>query len=59
MFFSVPSTDKLFQPAERNRTIEILTEGGKHFNMQVFSNVGHGFAVSSFQLPCLQDKEVG
>ncbi|KAI6370829.1 hypothetical protein MCOR25_004119 [Pyricularia grisea] len=43
-FFSVANVDKLFEPKERNRTIEILTEGGKHFNMQIFGNVGHGFA---------------
>ncbi|TXC09235.1 hypothetical protein FocTR4_00004556, partial [Fusarium oxysporum f. sp. cubense] len=44
IFFSVPSTDKLFEPAQRSRTIEILTENNKQFNMQVFANVGHGFA---------------
>ncbi|KAH8651263.1 dienelactone hydrolase [Xylariales sp. PMI_506] len=44
IFFSVPSTDKLFAPTERSRTIEILTEGGNPFNMQIFANVGHGFA---------------
>ncbi|KAF5717289.1 dienelactone hydrolase [Fusarium globosum] len=37
-------TDKLFQPEQRSRTIEILTENNKQFNMQVFANVGHGFA---------------
>ncbi|SPJ79288.1 related to dienelactone hydrolase [Fusarium torulosum] len=44
IFFSVPSTDKLFEPPQRSRTIEILTENSNRFNMQVFSNVGHGFA---------------
>lgn len=44
IFFSVPNTDKLFEPKERSRTVEILTEGGKQFNMQIFANVGHGFA---------------
>ncbi|KAK2678876.1 Dienelactone hydrolase [Fusarium oxysporum f. sp. vasinfectum] len=44
IFFSVPSTDKLFEPAQRSRTIEILTENNKQFNMQVFANIGHGFA---------------
>ncbi|KAF5581242.1 dienelactone hydrolase [Fusarium pseudocircinatum] len=44
IFFSVPSTDKLFEPEQRSRTIEILTENNKQFNMQVFANVGHGFA---------------
>ncbi|KAF5552225.1 dienelactone hydrolase [Fusarium napiforme] len=29
---------------QSSRTIEILTENNKQFNMQVFSNVGHGFA---------------
>lgn len=43
---SVPNTDKLFAPSERNRTVEILTEGGKRFNLQIFANVGHGFAVN-------------
>jgi hypothetical protein len=49
----VPSTDKLFAPAERSRTVAILTEEHKQFNMQIFANVGHGFAVSflSFSLP--------
>ena len=46
MCFSVPATDALFQPEQRSRTVELLTEGGKPFNMQIFSQVGHGFAVS-------------
>lgn len=48
----MPSTDKLFEPKERSRTVEILTEGGKRFNMQIFANVGHGFAVISLSLLC-------
>ncbi|PNP86512.1 hypothetical protein FNYG_00214 [Fusarium nygamai] len=44
IFFSVPSTDKLFEPEQRSRTIEILTENKKQFNMRIFANVGHGFA---------------
>ncbi|KAJ1334954.1 dienelactone hydrolase family protein [Microdochium nivale] len=44
LFLAVPSTDKLFAPAERSRTVEILTEGAKQFNLQVFATVGHGFA---------------
>ncbi|KAJ3537006.1 hypothetical protein NM208_g6484 [Fusarium decemcellulare] len=44
LFISVPSTDKLFAPTERSRTVQILTEGAKRFNMQIFSDVGHGFA---------------
>jgi hypothetical protein len=31
---------------ERTRTTEILTESEQGFNLQIFSNVGHGFAVS-------------
>lgn len=46
IFFSVPNTDKLFMPEQRSRTVEILTSGKKRFNMQIFSDVGHGFAVS-------------
>ncbi|KAF4496738.1 dienelactone hydrolase [Fusarium agapanthi] len=42
--FSVPSTDRLFEAEQRSRTIEILTENNKQFNMQVLANVGHGFA---------------
>ncbi|KAL2213783.1 dienelactone hydrolase [Sarocladium strictum] len=42
--FSVPSTDKLFPPESRTRVIEICTEKKQRFNMQVFSDVGHGFA---------------
>ncbi|THX83462.1 dienelactone hydrolase [Aureobasidium pullulans] len=34
----------LFLPESRARTVEILTEGEKKFNMQVYSGVGHGFA---------------
>ncbi|KAI9039898.1 dienelactone hydrolase [Aspergillus affinis] len=44
IFLSVPAEDKLFEPAERSRTVEILAEGSKLFNMQIFANVGHGFA---------------
>ncbi|KAJ5221413.1 uncharacterized protein N7469_010300 [Penicillium citrinum] len=44
IFLSVPAQDKLFEPIERSRTVEILTEGGKRFNIQIFANVGHGFA---------------
>ncbi|OJJ70149.1 hypothetical protein ASPBRDRAFT_129961, partial [Aspergillus brasiliensis CBS 101740] len=44
IFFSVPATDKLFEPTERNRTVEILAEKNKQFNMQIFAKVGHGFA---------------
>lgn len=47
IFFSVPNTDTLFVPESRGRTIEILTEGKKDFNVQIFSKVTHGFAVSS------------
>ena len=31
---------------ERTRTTEILTDSEQRFNLQIFSNVGHGFAVS-------------
>ena len=46
LFFSVPNTDTLFEPEAREKTVEILTSGEKSFNMQIFANVGHGFAVS-------------
>lgn len=46
IFLSVPATDKLFMADERTRTTEILTESEQRFNLQIFSNVGHGFAVS-------------
>ena len=45
--FSVPATDKLFSAESRARAVEILTEKDQRFNMQIFSHVGHGFAVSS------------
>ncbi|RAQ59960.1 dienelactone hydrolase [Aspergillus flavus] len=44
ILFSVPATDKLFEPTERNSTVETLTENGQQFNMQIFAKVGHGFA---------------
>ncbi|KAH8699323.1 dienelactone hydrolase [Phaeosphaeriaceae sp. PMI808] len=44
IFFSVPNTDALFAPKARRRTVDIMTSGEKPFNMQIFSNVGHGFA---------------
>ncbi|CZS75194.1 unnamed protein product [Fusarium graminearum] len=44
IFLSVPATDKLFEPEQRSRTVEILSQGSGRFNMQIFSNVGHGFA---------------
>ena len=49
--FSVPSIDKLFSSESRARVIEICTEKRQRFNMQIFSDVGHGFAVSSFSSP--------
>ena len=49
--FSVPSTDKLFSPESRARVIEICTEKKQCFNMKILSDVGHGFAVSSFSSP--------
>ncbi|EXJ83634.1 hypothetical protein A1O1_07258 [Capronia coronata CBS 617.96] len=48
IFFSVPNTDALFVPESRSRTIEILTEANRDFNMQIFSKVGHGFATRAF-----------
>ncbi|CEI63571.1 unnamed protein product [Fusarium venenatum] len=44
IFLSVPAKDKLFEDEQRTRTVEILTQGSGRFNMQIFSNVGHGFA---------------
>ncbi|KAI4718767.1 dienelactone hydrolase [Aureobasidium sp. EXF-10727] len=44
LYIAAPSADSLFQPEQRARTVEILTQGVKHFNMQIYSNVGHGFA---------------
>jgi len=49
ILFSVPSTDSLFSPESRARVVEICTEKKQRFNMQIFSDVAHGFAVSSFQ----------
>lgn len=49
--FFVPSTDKLFSPESRARVIEICAQKKQRFNMQVFSDVAHGFAVSSVSNP--------
>lgn len=46
LYIAAPSTDSLFMPGERARTVEVLTKGEKRFNMQIYSNVSHGFAVS-------------
>lgn len=46
LYIAAPSTDPLFLPDARARTVEILTQNEKNFNMQIFSNVTHGFAVS-------------
>ncbi|KIV94431.1 hypothetical protein PV10_02198 [Exophiala mesophila] len=48
LFFSVPNTDQLFLPESRSRAIEIMTKRSKRFNMQIFSDVGHGFASRAF-----------
>ncbi|KAH7041518.1 dienelactone hydrolase [Microdochium trichocladiopsis] len=42
--FAVPSTDNLFTPEARARVVGICTEQKQRFNMQIFSDVGHGFA---------------
>ncbi|CAD0013905.1 unnamed protein product, partial [Aureobasidium pullulans] len=44
LYIAAPTTDSLFLPESRARTVEILTEGEKRFNLQVYSGVGHGFA---------------
>ncbi|EUC28987.1 hypothetical protein COCCADRAFT_107727 [Bipolaris zeicola 26-R-13] len=44
LYIAAPSTDSLFLPDARARTVEILTQSEKNFNMQIFSNVTHGFA---------------
>lgn len=46
IFFSAPNTDALFEPESRRKAIEIMTNKNKVFNMQIFQNVEHGFAVS-------------
>ncbi|RJE19137.1 Dienelactone hydrolase family [Aspergillus sclerotialis] len=48
ILFSVPNTDSLFMPEQRNRAVELMTNGKKRFNMQVFSDLGHGFASRAF-----------
>ncbi|KAJ5743423.1 hypothetical protein N7533_010525 [Penicillium manginii] len=48
ILFSVPVTDSLFMPEQRRRAVEIMTEGKKKYNMQIFSNVAHGFASRAF-----------
>ncbi|TIA47529.1 dienelactone hydrolase [Aureobasidium pullulans] len=44
LYIAAPTTDSLFLPESRARTVKILTEGEKKFNMQVYSGVEHGFA---------------
>lgn len=46
LYIVAPSEDELFPPELRNRTQEILAKGKAQFSMQVYSGVGHGFAVS-------------
>ncbi|CEL06045.1 hypothetical protein ASPCAL07156 [Aspergillus calidoustus] len=48
ILFSVANVDGLFMAEQRSRAVEILTQGKKQFNMQVFSDVGHGFASRAF-----------
>lgn len=57
LYIVAPSEDDLFPPEQQNRTQEILTKGGKHFSMQVYSGVGHGFAVSFTPFPFSSNKE--
>jgi dienelactone hydrolase len=46
LYIAAPNTDQLFTPEQRARTVEILAENEQKFNMQIFSGVSHGFAVS-------------
>ena len=50
LYIATPTTDQLFMPTQRARTIEILNNNDQKFNMQIFSGVSHGFAVSSTPL---------
>lgn len=45
----MPNVDKLFASEERARLVEILSTKPKPFNLQIFANVGHGFAVGPLQ----------
>jgi len=46
LYIAAPNTDSLFQPEQRARTIEILSNNDQKFNMEIISGVSHGFAVS-------------
>jgi dienelactone hydrolase len=46
LYIAAPNTDQLFMPEQRARAVEILAENEQKFNMQIFSGVSHGFAVS-------------
>ncbi|GLA54140.1 hypothetical protein AnigIFM63604_011670 [Aspergillus niger] len=48
ILFSVPNIDGLFMPEQRARAVEIMTNEKKRFNMQIFSDVAHGFASRAF-----------
>jgi len=41
-------------PEQRARTVEILTQREQSFNLQIFANVGHGFAVSAFSFRTIE-----
>ena len=51
LFLSCAETDHTFPTEARNRAIDILREDKKHYNLQLFSGVEHGFA-----LRCNMDK---
>ncbi|KAI5270051.1 dienelactone hydrolase [Aureobasidium subglaciale] len=44
LYIAAPSVDSLFQPEQRSRTVDILTQNKKCFNMQIYAEVEHGFA---------------
>ncbi|KAG9664705.1 alpha/beta-hydrolase, partial [Aureobasidium melanogenum] len=46
LYIVAPADDELFPHEQRSRAQEILMQSGKEFSVQVYSGVGHGFAVS-------------
>jgi dienelactone hydrolase len=59
LYMVAPSDDELFPHEQRNRMQEILTQSGSEFSMQVYSGVGHGFAVSLCMLLFLSLRKGG
>jgi dienelactone hydrolase len=45
LFLSCAETDHTFGTEFRNRAVDLLSEGGKEYQVQLFSGISHGFAL--------------